>query len=163
LKSGRENKSDLIDFYFVFPRLLSPNSMQPKDIAKDTAKVLQSYLTYQAVKLVIEQLNETNPGAAIWLRQFSTGGKLQNGEAYLEEIMSHPRGKEFAMRIMTVRESIAEQILEFLPEMVATGITQANLLHRRHLLERLTQTEPERSNSAESNSETRVEPKEFPD
>lgn len=124
--------------------------MQPKDIAKDTAKVLQNYLTYQAVKVIIEQLNETNPGAAIWLRQFSSGGKLQNGEAYLEEIMSHPRGKEFAMRIMTVRESIAAQTLEYLPEMVATGIMEANLLHRRHLLERLTQTE----------SETSIEPKE---
>ncbi|WP_036483086.1 chaperonin family protein RbcX [Myxosarcina sp. GI1] len=133
--------------------------MQPKDIAKETAKVLQSYLTYQAVKVIIEQLNETNPGAAIWLRQFSSGNKLQNGEAYLEEIMSQPRGKEFALRIMTVRESIAEQTLEFLPEMVATGIMQANLLHRRHLLERLTQTEAEASQSTE-NSLDSIEPKE---
>jgi hypothetical protein len=137
--------------------------MQPKDLAKDTAKVLQNYLTYQAVKLVIEQLNETNPGAAIWLRQFSSGGKLQNGEAYLEEIMTQPRGKEFALRIMTVRESIAEQTLEFLPEMVATGILQANLLHRRHLLERLTQTETQDSISTEESSETQIEPKESSD
>ncbi|MGV2832074.1 chaperonin family protein RbcX [Myxosarcina sp. GI1(2024)] len=137
--------------------------MQPKDIAKETAKVLQSYLTYQAVKVIIEQLNETNPSAAIWLRQFSSGGKLQDGEAYLEEIMSQPRGKEFAIRIMTVRESIAEQTLEFLPEMVATGITQANLLHRRHLLERLTQTEAETPTATEDNSETQIEPKESPD
>ncbi|GAB4534901.1 MAG: chaperonin family protein RbcX [Pleurocapsa sp.] len=122
--------------------------MQPKDIARDTAKVLQNYLTYEAVKTVIEQLTETNPGDAIWLRQYSSGGKLQDGEAYLEAIMSEPRGKEFALRIMTVRNDIAEQILEFLPEMVSSSIKQANLLHRRNILERLTRSQPESSTSS---------------
>lgn len=88
--------------------------MQPKDIAKDTAKIIQNYLTYKAVMLIIEQLAETNPGEAIWLRQYSSGGRLRNAESYIEEIMSEPRGKELAMRIMTVRGKIAEQILEFI-------------------------------------------------
>ena len=117
--------------------------MQPKDIAKDTAKVVQNFLTYKAVQLVIAQLAETNPRESIWLRGYSSGGKLRDAETYLEEIMSEPRGKELAMRIMTVRDSIAEQTLEFLPEMVASGIKQDNLAHRRHLLERLTQSSAE--------------------
>ena len=117
--------------------------MQPKDIAKDTAKVVQNFLTYKAVQLVIAQLAETNPRESIWLRRYSSGGKLRDAENYLEEIMSEPRGKELAMRIMTVRDSIAEQTLEFLPEMVASGIKQDNLAHRRHLLERLTQSSAE--------------------
>ncbi len=130
--------------------------MQPKDIAKDTAKVVQNYLTYKAVMLVIEQLAETNPGKAIWLRQYSSGGKLRDAENYIEEIMSEPQGKELALRIMTIRDDMAEQILEFLPEMVTTGVKQDNLTHRRHLLERLTRSSNEISNvdSAEAKSET---------
>ena len=117
--------------------------MQPKDIAKDTAKVIQNYLTYKAVQLVIVQLAETNPRESIWLRQYSSGGKLRDAEGYLEEIMSQPRGKELALRIMIVRDNIAEQTLEFLPEMVASGIKSDNLAHRRTLLERLTRTSDE--------------------
>ena len=117
--------------------------MQPKDIAKDTAKVVQNYLTYKAVMLVIEQLTETNPAEAIWLRQYSSGGKLRDAEAYIEEIMSEPRGKELAMRVMKVRDSIAKRTLEFLPEIVTAGIKQDNLTHRRHLLERLTRSTAE--------------------
>ena len=120
--------------------------MQPKDIAKDTATVVQNYLTYKAVQLVIAQLAETNPNESIWLRQYSSGGKLRDAEKYLEEIMSEPRGKELAMRIMLVRDNIAEQTLEFLPEMVTSGIKSDNLIHRRHLLERLTRTTDEAMN-----------------
>lgn len=117
--------------------------MQPQDIAKETAKVVQNYLTFKAVQLVIAQLAETNPQESIWLRQYSSGGKLRDAEAYIQEIMSEPRGKELALRIMTVRADIAEQTLEFLPEMVMAGIMESNLAHRRHLLERLTQTSNE--------------------
>jgi hypothetical protein len=131
--------------------------MQPKDIAKDTAKVVQNYLTYKAVMLVIEQLGETNPGEAIWLRQYSSGGKLRDAEAYIEELMSEQRGKELALRIMIVRDSIAEQTLEFLPEMVASGLKQDNLTHRRHLLERLTRSPNETSNSDVSEAESKTE------
>lgn len=130
--------------------------MQPKDIAKDTAKVVQDYLTFKAVQLVIAQLAETNPQESIWLRQYSSGGKLRDAEAYLEEIMSEPRGKELALRIMLVRDNIAEQTLEFLPEIVSAGIKSDNLVHRRHLLERLTRTSDEGPNldTSETSGET---------
>ena len=119
--------------------------MHPKDIAKDTAKVVQNYLTFKAVQIVIAQLAQTNPQESIWLRQYSSGGKLRDAEAYLQEIMSEPRGKELAMRIMTVRTDLAEKTLEFLPELIVAGIQSDNLGHRRYLLERLTQTSPEAS------------------
>ena len=121
--------------------------MHPKEIAKDTAKVVQNYLTYQAVKLIIAQMAETNPGEAIWLRQYSSGGKLQDGEKYLEELMTQLQGKPLVMRILTVRDDLARQVLEYLPEIVSTSITQANLEHRRHLLERLTQSASSTENS----------------
>jgi DNA-binding SARP family transcriptional activator len=114
--------------------------MYPKKIANDTAKVLQSYLTYQAVRTIIDQLSETNPTQAIWLSQYSSNNKVQDGEAYLEGLMSED--KELVMRIMAVREHLAETILDFLPEMVKAGISQANTEHRRQLLERLTQSQP---------------------
>lgn len=116
--------------------------MNSKKIAQDTAKALQDYLTYQAVKLIIAQLTETNPGEAIWLRQYSSDGKLQDGESYIEGLMSEIEGKKLVIRILTVRDDLAEQVLEYLPEMVSTSIKQANLVHRRHLLERLTQSSP---------------------
>ena len=137
--------------------------MHPRDIAKDTAKIIQNYLTYEAVKTVIEQLTETNPAEAIWLRQYSSGGKLRDGEAYLEAIMSERNGKALALRIMTVRIHIAEQILEFLPEMVSTGIKQANLLHRRHLLERLTQAQSDSSTEDVESSDSDLDIKESSD
>ncbi|MEN9520069.1 MAG: hypothetical protein RLZZ381_2657, partial [Cyanobacteriota bacterium] len=59
--------------------------MQPQDIAKETAKVVQNYLTFKAVQLVIAQLAETNPQESIWLRQYSSGGKLRDAEAYIQE------------------------------------------------------------------------------
>ena len=132
--------------------------MQPKDIAKDTARVVQNYLTYKAVMLVIDQLAETNPSEAIWLRQYSSGGRLRDGESYLEEIMSEPRGKELALRIMTVRDSIAEQTLEFLPEMVASNIKKDNLIHRRSLLERLTRSPEAEPETSEMRSDTEESP-----
>jgi hypothetical protein len=134
--------------------------MQPKDVARETAKVLQDYLTYQAVKLIIDQLTEMNPGEAIWLRQYSSGGKLQDGEAYIEGMMSELKGKELVMRILTVREDLAQQVLEFLPEMVNTGIKQANLEHRCRLLERLTQSAVE---TPQSESELKLDTDESSD
>jgi hypothetical protein len=124
--------------------------MNPKQIATDTAKVLQSYLTYQAVRTIINQLSETNPSQAIWLSHYSDKAKIQDGEAYLEGLMSE--NKELLLRILIVRQEIAEQVLDFLPEMVLTNISQANIEHRRHLLERLTQTQV-----ATSHSETQLE------
>ncbi len=125
--------------------------MHPKEIAKDTAKVVQNYLTYQAVKLIVAQMAETNPGEAIWLRQYSSGGKLQDGEKYLEELMTQLQGKPLVMRILTVRDDLARQVLEYLPEIVSTSITQANLEHRRRLLERLTQSASEENSELDTN------------
>jgi hypothetical protein len=111
--------------------------MDLKQSAKETAKVLTSYLTFQAVKTVLSQLKETNPARAYWLNAFSTKEALQDGEAYLSALLEE--SADLAIRVMTVRQHIAEGICEFLPEMVVTGIQQANMEHRRHHLERITQ------------------------
>jgi hypothetical protein len=110
--------------------------MNLKQIAKDTAKTLQSYLTYQALRTVLAQLDETNPPLALWLHNFSAG-KVQDGEAYIDELFREK--SDLALRIMTVREHIAAEVTDFLPEMVRTGIQQANMAQRRQHLERITQ------------------------
>ena len=110
--------------------------MNIKQIAKDTAKMLSSYLTYQALRTVLAQLGETNPPLALWLQNFSAG-KVQDGEAYLEQLFQDK--PDLALRIMIVREHIAEEVTEFLPEMVRTSIKQTNMEHRRQHLERMTQ------------------------
>lgn len=124
--------------------------MEYKQVAKDTAKVLQSYLTYQAVRIIVDQLQETNPGQAIWLSHYSDRTKVQDSENYINNLMSE--NKELVLRILTVRQDLAEQVLEFLPEMVTTGIIQANTEHRRHLLERLTQTSSLTSSALDGNN-----------
>ncbi len=131
--------------------------MYPKQIAKDTAKVIQSYLTYQAVRTIINQLRETNPSQSIWLSHYSDSAKIQDGEAYLDGLMTE--NKELLLRILTVREELARQVLDFLPEMVRTGISQANVEHRRKLLERLTQSQPSTStpNSETTNTESELD------
>jgi hypothetical protein len=110
--------------------------MNLKQIAKDTAKTIQRYLTYQALRTVLAQLGETNPPLELWLHNFSAD-KIQDGEMLLEQLFREK--PELALRIMTVREHIAEEITEFLPEMVRTGIQQANMEKRRQHLERITQ------------------------
>lgn len=116
-------------------RLIAMNS---KRVSQETAKVLQDYLTYQAVRTILDQLSETNPTQAIWLRQFSQQHGLQDSESYLNALMAER--KDLVMRIMTVREDLAERVLDFLPEMVRSGIDQSNLHYRCQILERLTQT-----------------------
>jgi pentatricopeptide repeat protein len=111
--------------------------MDIKKVAKDTTKVLSSYLTYQAVRVVSSQLKETNPGLAIWLSGFSSAGKIQDGEAYLKEMLQE--NQEMAFRIMTVREHLAQEVVDYLPEMVRESIQQDNIEHRRQYLERMTQ------------------------
>ena len=112
--------------------------MSYKQVVKDTAKVLESYLTYQAVRTIINQLRETNPAQGIWLSHYSDKQKVQDSDNYLNDLMKE--NKELVLRIMTVRKDLAEQILEFLPEMVTSNISQSNMEHRRDLLELLTQT-----------------------
>ncbi len=111
--------------------------MNLKQIAKATTQTLISYLTYQAMRTVHAQLTEMDPPTAFWLGRFSTLAKLQDGEAYLQEMLQQK--PDLAFRIMTVRAHLAEEIAEFLPEMLVTGIQQANMEHRRNRLEKLTQ------------------------
>nr|AZB51808.1 chaperonin-like protein [Nostoc sp. 'cyanobiont of Peltigera austroamericana'] len=125
--------------------------MNLKQIAKDTAKTLQSYLTYQALRTVLAQLGETNPPLELWLHNFSSG-KIQNGESFIEQLLREK--PELALRIMTVREHIAEEIAEFLPEMVCTGIQQANMEQRRQHLERITQVVDTSSPSLQPEQQT---------
>lgn len=129
--------------------------MDHKRVAKDTAQVLISYLTYQAAKVVVTQLYETNPGLGIWLSEFSSTDRIQDGEVYLEALMQENR--ELALRLLTVREHLAEEVVEFLPEMVKTGIQESNVGHRRRLLERMTQMSPQESASNDSALEIETE------
>jgi hypothetical protein len=123
--------------------------MDLKQVAKDTSKTLISYLTYQAVRIILAQLSETNPPLAYWLNNFSTKSKIQDGEAYLEELLREKQ--ELAFRVMTVRQHLAEEVTDFLPEMVRTGIQQKNMEHQRRHLERMTQlTVSDPAASAES-------------
>ena len=111
--------------------------MDLKRIAKDTAKVLTSYLTYQAVRTVLNQLRETNLPRFYWLNEFSSREKLQDGEAYIQDLFQAE--PDLALRVMTVRQHLAEEVTEFLPEMVTTNIQQANMEHRKKHLEKITQ------------------------
>jgi hypothetical protein len=122
--------------------------MDLKQIAKDTAKTMSSYLTYQAVRTVLAQLSETNPPLALWLHRFSSTDKIQDGEAYIENLFREK--PDLALRIMTVRDYLAQEVADFLPEMIRSGIQQANMEHRRQHLERITQLDlPNRSPSPE--------------
>jgi hypothetical protein len=136
--------------------------MDLKQIAKDTAKTLQSYLTYQAVRAVLAQLSETNPPLALWLHRFSATDKIQDGEAYIKSLFQEK--PDLALRIITVRQHIAQEVADLLPEMVSTGIQQANMEHRRQHLERITQLDlsnpspnPEQQSTSETNSETNLD------
>jgi hypothetical protein len=114
--------------------------MDLKQIAKDTTKTLVSYMTYQALRIVIAQLDETEPKRAYWLRQFSYRHSIQDSEAYLHALFQEEQ--RLAFRLLTVREHITEELADYLPEMVRSGIQQANLQQRTQQLERMTQTDP---------------------
>lgn len=120
--------------------------MDHKQIAKDTAKVLISYLTYQAARTIMAQLDETDPPRSLWLQRFSTKERIQDGERYLRELFLEK--PDLGFRLLTVREHLSEAVCEFLPEMVRTGIQQANMEHRRQQLERMTQVDPSIANLA---------------
>jgi hypothetical protein len=58
---------------------------------------------------------------------------------------------------MTVREHLAEEVAEYLPEMVRGAIQQSNMEHRRQHLERITQltvSEPPSSSEQPTDSES---------
>ncbi len=125
--------------------------MYPKKIANDTAEVIQNYLTYQAVRVILDQLSETNPKQAIWLRQYTASHNIQKGEAFIEGLMGED--KELVMRILKVREYLASEVMEFMPQMVRHRMSQANVEHRRQLLERLTRSSSVSSTSSESEND----------
>jgi hypothetical protein len=111
--------------------------MDLKRVAKDTAKVLTNYMTYQALRIVLDQLGETDPPQALWLHSFSANQGVQDGDAYLQALLVEKQ--ELAFRIMTVRQLLSEEVTDFLPEMVRTNIQQSNMEYRRQYLERITQ------------------------
>jgi RbcX protein len=121
--------------------------MDIKQVAKSTGKVISSYLTYQAVQIVLAQLTENNPPLSVWLRGFSGQQILQDGELYLQALLG--QNQELAFRIMTVREHLVEEIMDDLPEIVFHEIKAQNHHHRRQQLEKLSQlsiAEPDKPN-----------------
>ena len=129
--------------------------MDLKRVAKNTAKTLISYLTYQALRIVLEQLGETDPPQALWLHAFSSRNSIQDGEAYIQALLGERQ--EIAFRIMTVRQHLAEEVVDFLPEMTRTGIQQSNMEYRRQHLERITQltvSEPPANPEQQTDSQT---------
>jgi len=109
--------------------------MDIKRSTKSTAKMLINFLTFEAVKTIAEQLEETDRLKALWFNQFSTRERLQNAELYIKDLFQVHQ--EMAFRVMTVREHLANEILDFLPEMTRTGIQQSNMQLRRQHFEHL--------------------------
>ncbi|MEM0982227.1 MAG: chaperonin family protein RbcX, partial [Cyanobacteria bacterium P01_H01_bin.58] len=85
----------------------------------------------------MHQLRELDPPCGYWFNAFANSHDLQDGEAFLTALLEERA--DLAIRIMTVRQHLADEIAEFLPEMLTTGIQQANMEHRRTHLERITQ------------------------
>jgi RbcX protein len=122
--------------------------MDLKKIAKDTTRTLISYLTYQAVRVVYEQLDETEPKRAYWLHQFASSESIKDGEAFMRRLFAERA--DLAFRILTVRESLAMELADFLPEMLTSEMQQANRLLRSQQLERMTQFSTEASPTKEN-------------
>ena len=115
--------------------------MDLKKIANDTSKTLVSYLTYQAVKVVYEQLDETEPKRAFWLHQFASSESIKDGDRFIEALFRER--PDLAFRILTVREALMDGIVDFLPDMLRSQMSQANLKQRSQQLERMTQVSTE--------------------
>ena len=115
--------------------------MDLKKIANDTTKTLVSYLTYQAVKVVYEQLDEMEPKRAYWLHQFASSESIKDGDRFIEALFRER--PDLAFRILTVREALMDGIVDFLPDMLRSQMSQANLKQRSQQLERMTQVSTE--------------------
>jgi hypothetical protein len=115
--------------------------MDLKQIANDTTKTLISYLTYRAVRVVYEQLDETEPKRAYWLHQFASRESIKDGELFMQKLFQERQ--DLAFRILTVRETLAQDLAEFLPEMLLTGMQKANMEQRTSQLERMTRVSVE--------------------
>jgi RbcX protein len=127
--------------------------MDLKQVAKDTTKTLVSYMTYQAFRVVVAQLDETEPKRSYWLRQFAHRVSIQDSEAFLAALFREEQ--RLAFRLLTVREHLANEIAEYLPELLRTGVQQANLQQRTQQLERMSQVDPSLDDSVDGHrSET---------
>lgn len=115
--------------------------MDLKKIANDTTTTLVSYLTYQAVKVVYEQLDETEPKRAYWLHQFASSESIKDGERFIEKLFRER--PDLAFRILTVREALTDSVADFLPDMLRSQMSQSNLRQRSQQLERMTQVSTE--------------------
>jgi len=122
-----------------------------KRVARETAKVLQDYLTYQAARTIILQLAETNPPESARVRRLLTGDSFKDSDASLERLLQDH--KELALRILTVREHLAKVALVDMNERVLANIRQANLKTRCEILERLTRSESPPSEASDRPSE----------
>jgi vacuolar-type H+-ATPase subunit I/STV1 len=109
--------------------------MDIKRSTKSISSMLINFLTYEAVKTVYEQLLETDRLKALWFNQFSTREKIQNGELYIKELLEVHQ--DLAFRVMTVRDHLASEVLDFIPEMTRSGIQQSNMQLRCQHLERM--------------------------
>lgn len=115
--------------------------MDLKRIANDTTQTLISYLTYRAVQVVYEQLDETDPKRAYWLHQFASSESIKDGDLFIEKLFRERQ--DLAFRVLTVRESLAVSLADFLPDMLRSGMSEANLRQRSQQLERMTQVSAE--------------------
>nr|BBO60649.1 RbcX [Pseudanabaena cinerea Ak1548]BBO60652.1 RbcX [Pseudanabaena cinerea NIES-4065] len=141
--------------------------MDIKRSTKSTAKMLVNFLTFEAVKTITEQLEETDKLKALWFNQFSTRERLQNGELYIQDLFAVHQ--EMAFRVMTVREHLANEILDFLPELTRTSIQESNMQLRRQHFEKIMSVqasegyaecenlEPNLETTLEASSETNLE------
>lgn len=117
-------------------------TMDLRQIAKETCDTLVHYLTYQAYRVISEQVEETNPAVYLWLQQFTAQYSIQRSDEYLQAL--YREKPELALRIMTVRSHLVEDLADSLPEMSRSSVEQANLKLRREMLEFLTQTSGDR-------------------
>lgn len=115
--------------------------MDLKQIANDTTQTLISYLTYRAVRVVYEQLDETDPKRAYWLHQFASSESIKDGDLFVEKLFRERQ--DLAFRVLTVRESLAVSLADFLPDMLRSGMSAANVRQRSQQLERMTQVSVE--------------------
>ncbi len=132
--------------------------MDIKRSTKSTANMLINFLTFEAVKTIAEHLEETDKLKALWFNQFSTRERLQNGELYIKDLFEVHQ--EMAFRVMTVREHLANEILDFLPEMTRTGIQQSNMQLRRRHFERIMSVQASEGYAECENLDAAIEPKE---
>jgi hypothetical protein len=90
--------------------------------------------------VVVAQLDETEPKRAYWLRQFAYRVSIQDSESFLQALFREEQ--RLAFRLLTVREHLADELADYLPELLKTGIHKANLQQRTQQLERMSQVDP---------------------